>query len=116
MVDNLFDGAQTAASKVVSNTMGYDAVWVPSDGSHNAGYTARVLFKNPTENKELAGVNYDPDHYQMEYFEGEFPGLKTLVKANNGGEIVVIKSVGYNIQNVDTKHDGKTIIADLYPV
>ncbi len=115
MVDNLFDGAQAAAGKVVSNTMGNVAVWVPSDGSHPAGYTVRVLFKNPTENKELAGVNYDPDHYQMEYFEGEFPGLRELVGENNGGETVVIKSVTYNIQHVSTKHDGKTIIADLYP-
>lgn len=115
MGENIFDRIQTTAVSVVKNTMGYDAVWIPSDNSHPSGYSGRVLFKNPTENKELAGVEYDPNHYQMEYAEEQFPGLQELVGANNGGEQITINSVLYNVQNISTKFDGKTIIADLSP-
>lgn len=115
MGENIFDKIQATAVNVVKSTMGYDAAWIPSDSSFPPGYSGRVLFKNPTENKELAGVEYDPNHYQMEYAEDQFPGLNTLVSSNNGGEKITINNVLYNVQNISTKYDGKTIIADLYP-
>ena len=115
MVDNLFDRIQKTAVNIVKKTIGYNAVWIPSDGSKPEGYSAMVLYKNPTENKEMAGVEYDPNHHQMEYSEEQFPGLNTLVAANNGGEQVTINNVLLNVQNISTKYDGKTIIADLYP-
>jgi hypothetical protein len=115
MGENAFDRFRTTANSVVRNIMAYAAVWIPSDGSKPEGYSAKVLFKNPTENKELAGVEYDPDHYQMEYTEDQFPGLRALVADNNGGEQVTLNNVLYNVQHINTKFDGNAVIADLYP-
>jgi hypothetical protein len=92
--------------------MGYDAVWIPSDGSYPLGYTARVLFKDPDSDKKLAGTTYSSFNYYMEYRQGFFPGLKALVDATST-EQVNINGLNYYIREVSTKADGKTYSGTL---
>jgi len=108
--DNLFDGLQAAAFDTVTAIMGYSAVWQPSDGS--SAQTARVLFKNPTEQQKLADQEYDPYRYTMEYKMGVFPGLKQSVDAN-GTEEVTINGASYYVRQVHARYDGKTMTATL---
>lgn len=108
--DNLFDGLQAAAVNVITATMGYTATWQPADGS--PVQTARVLFKNPTESQKLADQEYNPYRFTMEYQKGVFSGLKQSVDANNVEE-VSIGAVSYYVRKVDTKYDGKTMMATL---
>lgn len=116
MPENPFDGMQAAAYTVVSDTMGYNATWIPSNGSAPGGIVGRVLFKNPTQNKELGGIDYDPNHYEMEYFAGVFDALKPLVDLNNVSETVIISGNNYLVQGVKQNFDGKTFIATLAPL
>lgn len=112
MSDNLFDDLRDASFDVVSNTMGYEASWEPSEGGNVQ--TARVLFNNPTEGKKLSGVEYDPYHYEMEYRVGHFEGLKQSVDSNNI-EAVTIRGKEYNVRQITAKWDGNTMIAVLEP-
>lgn len=107
--DNLFDGLQAATFDIVTATMGYTAVWQPSDGS--PAQTARVLFKNPTESAKIGDQEYDP-YRSMEYKTGVFTALKSSVDANNTEE-VTISGTGYYVRKVDGRFDGKTMIATL---
>ena len=110
---NLFDGIQDAAFDVVTNTMGYDAVWEPSDGPvHVSG---RVLFNDPSKGKEVGSTEYLPLNYFLEYKEGVFPGLKDAVDESKP-EIIVVNGLSYNVTQVKTKYDGKTYIAILVPI
>lgn len=109
-MENLFDGIQHTAFTVVSNTMGYNATWTPSNS--NIGETARVLFKDATETAHLLQLEYDPERAIMEYYVGSFSTLKPLVDAKSD-EFVIISSVQYVVDNVEIKEDGKTFLAHI---
>ena len=109
---NLFDGMRDSSFDVVTNTMGYDATWIPSDGSYPLGYTARVLFKDPEAEQKLSGASYSSFNYQMEYRKDFFEGLKALVDATSSEEVTV-NSITYYVRDVSTKYDGNTLIATL---
>lgn len=108
--DNLFDGLGNSVFSVVTATMGYTAVWQPSDGSPLQ--TSRVLFKNPTEHQKLADQEYDPYRYIMEFKRGVFEGLKQSVDANKVEE-VTIGAANYYVRQVNGKYDGGTMVATL---
>lgn len=110
---NLFDGLESSAFDVVTNTMGYDAEWIPSNGSYPQGYTARVLFKNPEDDYKLSTANYSSFNYKMEYRLDFFPGLKTTVDTAQTEETVTVNGLNYYVRGIDTKYDGKTYIATL---
>lgn len=109
-----FDQIQRTAWETVGKTFAEPASWTPSTGG--AAFSANVFFKNPTEELRLAGVEYDPAEWQMEYLEGDFPGLKGLVDSRDSEEVVDIDGTSYYIKAIDTVYDGKTYRASLQPV
>ncbi len=112
MSENLFDDLQDGAFDIVTNTMGYDATWTPSEGGDEQ--TARVLINNPTESKKMSIAEYDPYRWDMEYKKSDFLGLKDAVDKNNV-EIVTINGADYYIRQVIAKWDGKTMVAAMEP-
>ena len=112
-INSLFEGLQNAAFATAEAVFGFSASWTPSTGG--SAVTTKVLFQNPTEQMKLAGVDYDPDAWRMEYRMGEFQALKGLVDTRGTSEIVVIESVEYYVAKISTKFDGKTMVATLIP-
>lgn len=110
---NLFDGMRDNSFDIVTNTMGYDATWIPSNGSQPSGYNARVLFKDPEADQKLSGATYSSFNYQMEYREPFFPGLKSITDSVNTEEQVTVNGLTYFVRMVETKADGKTYLATL---
>jgi hypothetical protein len=92
--------------------MGQTATWVPSDGSHAAGYITAVLFKNPTKGEKINGIEYDPVMAQIEYLEESLPGLGTAVKSGLT-EFIEINGVEYLVEKVNAKWDGDITMAEL---
>ena len=116
-MQNIFDGIQKAAFAVVANTFGYPATWQPAEGG--ALKTAVVLYKDATEKTGLSDVDFNVDRYVMEYQRTDFDGLKQSV-SNGGNEKVIIETVTgvfreFYIRRIETKYDGKTVLAILNP-
>lgn len=109
-MSNLFDSIQKAAFGIVTETFGYEASWQPSDGS--AYQTAKVLLKEPTKAHELAGIEYTPYTYIIEYHKPAFEGLFQLVAANSL-ETIQINQIDYYVRKVDAIWDGNTFRAIL---
>lgn len=109
MDENPFDALQKNMVDVVKATFGYNGSWLPSAGDPGDDpLTARVLFKEPSANKdELDKVMYHDIDYFMEYFEGDFPGLNESVRAG-ADETVIIMSTSYFIRQIKKSYDGKT--------
>ena len=75
--------------------------------------TARVGFKELTEDEKLGGVDYSPNKQRIEYRAGSFPGLKEAVDAGSKSELLVIKGLNYLVRKVDYVVDGDCYIAEL---
>lgn len=105
---NIFDDLQDMMFDAVSDTMGYDAVWITAIPQKNA----RVLLKEPNEEYDLNGVRYSPFNYMMEYRLGEFDGLVDNVRQNED-ERVSINGTEYYVRTVQAVYDGKTYRALL---
>ena len=104
-MSNLFDDKEERLFNRAGRVFGYHATWTPSAGG--TSYTARVLFNRPSEVQRVYDVEYDPTAYFMEYFEGDFPGLKAAADARLD-EHVTIQGVEYFIREVKAIWDGKT--------
>jgi hypothetical protein len=109
-MSNIFDSLQQKAFGIISAQMGYDATWIPSQ--EGAQQTARVLFKDPTEMHELAGVEYNPLGFLMEYYADSFVGLFESVRSGNYEEVTV-NGKRYLVRDVKTVADGRTYRAKL---
>lgn len=112
-----FDDIQNTAFDIVTNTFGYAATWLPSDGGPEQ--TATVLYKDATDKHELSNVDYIVERYVMEYKEGDFTGLKEAI-ARGDNENVTISineevTLSFLVRRIESKYDGKTIIAMLNP-
>jgi len=107
---NIFDSLKKQTFDVITNTMGYNAVWI----SESDTFTARVGYKDPSEKQELSGIDsWNPDEPFMEYRVGFFEDLKARVDAGNL-EHVTIEGIGYfAVVDVKTKYDGETFMARL---
>jgi hypothetical protein len=103
---NLFDGYKKTSYDLVTQTIGGDAIWIPSDGSYPEGYTARVLINNPSGKQKLGGVEYNPTDWQIEYLNGYLPGLKEA--SDQGNEEISVNGVRYHVRAVYDKWDGDT--------
>lgn len=115
---NPFDTIQATAFDVVTSTFGYVAKWAPVSGS--AEQTAKVLYKDATENHGLSDQDFDLERYKMEYKSGDFTGLKEIVDTADTIEKVLIETVKdtwleFMVRRVERKFDGKTFIAILNP-
>lgn len=111
---NIFDDMQEKAFGVVTKTMGYDAAWKTFSG--------RVLFNEPTDYKSLGGkgtgdsdiAKYINKTFDMEYFEGVFPGLFEASRVAKAiPEQVTVNGVDYYVRSIERKFDGKNYIAKL---
>jgi len=107
---NIFDSLKKQTFDVITNTMGYNAVWI----SESDTFTARVGYKDPSEKQELSGIDsWHPDEPFMEYRIGFFENLKYRVD-NGMPEFVTIEGIGYfAVVEVRTKFDGETFVARL---
>jgi hypothetical protein len=92
--------------------MGYDALWIPSDGSNPSGHKARVLFMNPSNDEELQNVKYSSLDFEIEYEKGFFPLLKELVD-DKSIERIQVKGQTFTVRKVRAKADGDTLCATL---
>lgn len=114
---NIFDTLADAAFDVVTNTMGYSATWLPSSGG--PVQKATVLYGDATAPYEMNGVKYDPPGYHFEYRLPFFENLKDMVDNSRKTEEVTItirsEAKEFFIRRVDTKYDGRTLIAYLEP-
>ncbi|KQC02093.1 hypothetical protein [Pedobacter sp. Hv1] len=106
---NLFDTLQDTAFSIVSNTMGYTATWQPSVGEI---HTAEILFNDATKTAKLLDQEYSPKNCMIEYKSDDFTGLKESADAGNE-EIVTINGIQYGVLDVNSKFDGKTMLAHL---
>lgn len=111
-MSNLFDNIQRGAWGIVTNTMGYDASWLPADGSAEQALTARVLFKEPTKGYELGGIDYTPMTFIMEYQRPDFAALFDAV-ASGYSETVTVDGQAYYVRHVAAIDDGKNYRAVL---
>lgn len=115
-MSNIFDSLRDSAFDVTTNVMGYDASWTPSATPDADPITARVHFKDSNMKEALGGVDYMPLNPFIEYRYPFLPGLYEAVRAANGGEVIVIDGVSYDISTVDRLADGKTYKAVLNPI
>lgn len=111
-MSNPFDILQENSFNVVTATMGYDAAWTPLEGGD--AQQGRVLFKDPTEMSELAGMEYSPVGFMMEYRFGAFSGLFESVRIGNP-EKVSVNGIMYYVRDVKSVYDGKTFRAKIEP-
>lgn len=107
---NIFDRLQTGLWETVNKTFGYDATWQPSQGG--ALQSAKVLYKDPSQNEKLQGIEYNPYHWQIEYNLGSFDGLMEAVRAGETETISLLSKTFY-VREVTAHWDGKTYIANL---
>lgn len=114
-MSNVFDTYKRISSEVVARTMGYDAVWTPTGLSTQQ--TARVLFREPTQKEILAGIDYMPFHYIMEYSAPDFADLKSLADSGQAiTELITVNGIDYHVLSVKAKFDGATFVAKLEKV
>lgn len=109
---NVFDGLASNVFSTVAQTMGYDVIWQPVDGSDTQ--TARVLFRDPSTAQKVGPVEFRPNEYVMEYKLGDLVGLKESTDGR-GREEVEIQGRSYLVVAVDAIADGKTFRAIIEP-
>lgn len=113
---SFFDQIQISAFNLVTDTFGDMATWVPYAGGDMM--TGKVLYKDAFAKEGVSNVDYSLERYQMEYKQGDFPGLKDSVD-NSIVEQITINTISgpvlFNIRRCETKYDGKTIVATLNP-
>lgn len=95
---------QAKVHSIVNDVMGYDCTW----GEH----TARVLFNDPSKKYQLAGLDFEPAGWSMEYKEGDLVGLYDSVQAGEIEEIT-IGTTEYYVRSVRKEFDGKSYTAQL---
>lgn len=113
MSGSVFDDMQNTVFETAKDVFGREVSWLSVD--QLASYSGKILFKNPTEELQIAGVIYDPLSWQMEYKEGDFVGLKERVDGRGSIETVVIDGNEFVVRSIDTVHDGKTFRGNLQP-
>ncbi len=110
-----FQTLQNTVFEQAKSLFGYPCSWTSVDGV--ATWSGRVLFKNPTERLDVGTFQYDPFRYEMEYKNGDFPGLYERVEGRgNPPEQVEIDGVKYEVRDITAHFDGQTFKATLQPV
>jgi hypothetical protein len=107
---NIFDDMQDGLFDLTTEIFGYDASWTPSTPG-SVEQVARVNYRKPNEKDSITnGIVFMPLVYFIEYKEGVFPELKTLVD-NGSDEIIIIKGAQHIVRSVQRMYDGKTFHA-----
>lgn len=114
-MSNLFDGLQSTTFDVVNGVFGFDLTCtLKAPGSSEM--SSRCLFKDPNASDKIMplGPEYMPLNPEIEYKEGDMPGLYEAVKDGTYEEEVTINGVlTYYVRTVDKLYDGKTYRAKL---
>jgi hypothetical protein len=113
-VGNIFDKLQDNLFNTINNVFGYMVSWTPSNG--DPAQLAKCLYKEPTEQYKLGEIDYSPNLFQIEYKNGDLPGLFETSRAG-GMEQVKIYKIGSDITTALTyavlkplsKWDGNTL-------
>ena len=109
---------QNVAGGIVTDMFGYTATWKPVDNSMPI-QVAKVLYKDATESQKLSDADFTIERYIMEYKAGQFKGLKTSLDSGANEKIKIETMPGeffeFYIRRMETKFDGKTIVAYLNP-
>lgn len=109
---NPFDTLKIKTFDVITQTMGYDAVWTNSVSSEVL--TSRIGYKDPSEKQELSGIDsWNPSEPFMEYRIGFFSGLKELTDSNVFQKVTIDTKGVFYVREVQTKFDGDTFVARL---
>lgn len=118
---NVFDSLRDNMFGVVTNTMGYTAVYTPSNS--DTQQTAKVLFKDATTDEGIdeRNIHFNYANPVIEYLLPAFETLKDLVDENSGNsdakEVITITfkdgDKQYYVQDVVTLFDGRTCKAIL---
>lgn len=111
---NIFDSLGKTVFDIMRPNFGCVAKWKPSNGPE---ISKVVLYKHPSDKFELNQNDYSLEHYKMEYYESDFPGLHEKVADRSNEKISIEVSNGvfqnFIVKACDPKGDGKTIIATL---
>lgn len=101
----------------VTNTFGYNAKWTPSN--EETEQSAKVLYKDATESQTLSEQDYNIEDPIMEYKKGDFLTLQQLVSEGIKEKVKIELTTGvfteFIIRRIESKYDGKTILAFLNP-
>lgn len=106
---NPFDTMASLVHDTTAVLMGYDAEWTPKAGGETQ--TARVNFRNPSEDGEIAGKKFTTEDGIMEYKQGEFSGLRESLAKNEKETIYVTLPAGstaFTAFKARSVYDGKT--------
>lgn len=111
-----FDNLQKVTFNTAKRQFGYQASWTPV-GSQDVAWEGIVLFQNPTEKYTGMGLPVETERFQMEYQDGDLPGLKEIVDAHESYEleVVVIDGKPYRVNSIEAVHDGLTFRAEISP-
>lgn len=102
-----FDRLADTVFKTTTDVFGYDATWLPSNGGEIMN--ARVHLKEPNNEFELAGFEFNPRTHIMEWRKGDFSGLES--NSATGNESVTVNGSVYHVLHVKAVADGKTFQA-----
>lgn len=113
---NVFDNLKATAFNVVTNTMGYEALWYPDADLESEPIPAKVLFNDPAKPETVGDRSFDNDRTTIEFKEGDWPGLKNSVDRKRP-ELIFVKGDYYYIYQIigekGSARDGETYTAIL---
>lgn len=114
---NVFDSLKATAFDVVTNTMGYEALWYPGADQDAEPISAKVLFNDPAKPESVGGDrSYGYDRPTIEFKEGDWPGLKLSVD-DKQPELIFVKGTYYYVHQIigekGSARDGETYTAIL---
>lgn len=117
MSENIFDDLKANTFDVITQTMGYDAVWY-HESIEEEGIKARVLFNDPSEKEEVAEHDYSYARPTIEYRKGVWNELKAATDRKQNTVVYVKQRYYYvlkviGIKGTDSAVDGETYKAVL---
>ena len=111
---SIFDQYRKTVFATAETVFGTSAIWTSSMGGSTV--EGKVLLNNPTEKMAMAGIDYDPTAWRIEFTPDQFPGIKDLVDTRATSEVFSINGQDFYVAQIDTKFDGQTYVAILNPL
>lgn len=106
---NLFDRYQSNAFNAILSVMGSQAEWSKTPSQK---LVSRVLLNSPTKTAKIFEMEFNPSACSIEYYEGEFQGLRELV--DQGRDIILnVDGKDFGVKMVIASYDGKSLIAQI---
>ena len=105
-----FDTIREIGFTSILERMGVEASWISSVEGYKK--TAKILFREPTDERAIAEFNYNPNVWYMEWKGSDFQGLDDAVYSGFN-EIVTIEGQDYWVRHVHRKFDGFNYLSTL---